>query len=81
MTYKILETEEIGTGVFKMVIEAPDAAKAAKAGQFVMVRTGETGERIPLTIADFDKERGTVTIVAQALGKSTKILTSLKAYS
>ena len=79
MTYKILETEEIGTGVFKMVIDAPDAAKAAKAGQFVMVRTDETGERIPLTIADFDKEKGTVTIVAQALGKSTKILTSLKA--
>ncbi|MBO4301781.1 sulfide/dihydroorotate dehydrogenase-like FAD/NAD-binding protein [Methanosarcinaceae archaeon] len=77
MSYKILEKEEIGTGVFRMVIEAPDVAAAAKAGQFVMIRVCETGERIPLTIADFSKEKGTVTIVVQALGKSTKMLTAM----
>ncbi|WNY25113.1 sulfide/dihydroorotate dehydrogenase-like FAD/NAD-binding protein [Methanolapillus millepedarum] len=77
MPFKILEKEELATGVFKMVIDAPDVAKAAKAGQFVMVRTFADSERIPLTIADFDSKTGTITMAVQALGKGTKQLTKL----
>lgn len=54
-----------------MVIDAPRVAQHAKAGQFVIVRINEEGERIPLTIADFDPEKGTVTIIFQEVGKST----------
>jgi ferredoxin--NADP+ reductase len=62
-----------------MVIEAPDVARKAQAGQFVIVRIDEQGERIPLTIADFDRDRGTVTIVYQEVGKSTIKLGTLDA--
>ena len=57
-----------------MKIQAPDVAKAAKAGQFIILRIDENGERIPLTIADFDREEGTVTIIFQEMGKTTKQL-------
>ncbi|GAH56256.1 unnamed protein product, partial [marine sediment metagenome] len=60
--------------VFEMVLETPLIAKKAYAGNFVLVRINETGERIPLTIADYDRERGTITIVVQIAGKSTKLL-------
>ena len=61
-----------------MVVEAPQLAKKARAGQFLIVRIGEGDERIPLTIADNDPEKGTVTIVIQALGHSTKQIVALR---
>ncbi len=76
MPYKILEKRELGGSgiVFEMVLETPLIAKKAYAGNFVLVRINETGERIPLTIADYDRERGTIIIVVQIAGKSTKLL-------
>ncbi|MDD3041392.1 MAG: sulfide/dihydroorotate dehydrogenase-like FAD/NAD-binding protein [Methanosarcinaceae archaeon] len=79
MSYKILEKEEIAPSVHRMNIDAPDVAKAAKAGQFIILRIDETGERIPLTIADFDPEAGTVAIIFQEMGKTTKQLATLGA--
>ncbi len=72
--YKILEKEDYSDDTYMQVIEAPAVARAAKAGQFVIVRLHEEGERIPLTIADFDRDKGTVTIVVQAVGKTTREL-------
>lgn len=76
MPYKILEKRELGESgiVFEMVLETPFIAKKAYAGNFVLVRINETGERIPLTIADYDRDKGTITIVVQIAGKSTKLL-------
>ena len=62
-----------------MVIEAPHVARKASAGQFVIVRIDDFGERVPLTIADFDRKAGTVTIIFQEVGKSTKHLGALNA--
>lgn len=75
--YKIIEKIDYSDDVFMQVIEAPQVAAAAQAGQFIILRIHEEGERIPLTIADFDREKGTVTIVIQALGKSTRHLQTL----
>lgn len=61
-----------------LVVEAPDVARKAQAGQFVIVRTDEKGERIPLTIADYDREKGTITMVIQPVGSSTGKICSLK---
>jgi len=69
--YKILHKEVFSETVKLMVLDVPLVARKAKAGQFVIVRIDETGERIPLTIADFDAEKGTVTIIFQEVGKST----------
>jgi ferredoxin--NADP+ reductase len=69
--YKILQKEILSDAIKLMVVEAPIVAHKAKAGQFVLVRTDETGERIPLTIADFDAEKGTITLIFQEVGKST----------
>jgi len=69
--YKILRKEIFSETVKLMVVEAPLVAHKAKPGQFVIVRMDETGERIPLTIADFDSDTGTVTIIFQEVGKST----------
>jgi len=77
MAYKILEKEEIAPSVHRMVVDALDVAKAAKAGQFIILRIDELGERIPLTIADFEKEKGTVTVIFQEMGKTTKQLGKL----
>jgi NAD(P)H-flavin reductase len=60
-------------------VEAPDMARAAQPGHFLMVRMDEQGERIPLTVADFDRRRGTVTVVIQAVGKSTREMMQLEA--
>ena len=60
-----------------LVIEAPFVAKKAKAGQFIMLRVNETGERIPLTVADYDRERGYVTVIFQKVGRTTMLLDSL----
>ena len=72
--YRILQKETL-TPVTKLyVIEAPEVARKARAGQFIILRVHEEGERIPLTIADFDREAGTITIVVQEVGVSTRLL-------
>lgn len=69
---KILEKEHFSAKVVKLVVEAPMIAKARKPGHFVIVICNEKGERIPLTIADADECRGTITLVVQAIGDSTR---------
>ena len=70
--FKILEKKMLNPTICKMVVEAPRVAKAAQPGQFLIVRADEPGERIPLTISDYDREAGTVTIVIQPIGASTR---------
>lgn len=70
--FRIARREQYSPQTFLWEVEAPDVARAAEPGHFVMLRLDEHGERIPLTVADFDRERGTVTIVVQALGKTTR---------
>lgn len=70
--FKIVKKEQLVPNIYLMDIEAPRVAKSAKPGQFVIVKIDEKGERIPLTICDYDKEKGTVTIVFQAVGRSTE---------
>jgi NAD(P)H-flavin reductase len=70
--FKIVAREDFSDTTFLLEIHHPAMAKAAKPGQFVIVMTQDKGERIPLTIADFDREKGTVTLVVQAVGKTTK---------
>ncbi|CUU48565.1 sulfide/dihydroorotate dehydrogenase-like FAD/NAD-binding protein [Clostridium beijerinckii] len=72
--YKIVSKKELTNNIFSMDIEAPRVAKSAKPGQFIIIKNDEKGERIPLTIADYDQEKGTVTIVFQTVGKGTKQL-------
>jgi ferredoxin--NADP+ reductase len=69
--YKILKKEILSETVKLMIVEAPLVARKAKAGQFVIVRNDDKGERIPLTIADFDAQQGTITLIFQEVGKST----------
>jgi NAD(P)H-flavin reductase len=75
--FRILAREDFSDLTYSLVIHHPLMAKAARPGQFVIVMTHESGERIPLTIADFDREKGTVTLVVQAVGKSTKEMQQL----
>lgn len=75
--YKILKKEILNPTVTRMVIEAPFVAKRAKAGQFIILRVHENGERIPLTIADSDSQNGTVSIIFQIVGKTTMLLNQL----
>lgn len=74
---KIVAKEHFSEKVVKLVVEAPLIARARKAGHFVIVRVGEKGERIPLTIASADVEAGTITLVVQAVGKSSAKLCAL----
>ena len=69
--FKIIKKESLNPTVTKMVIEAPLIAKKAEPGQFIILRTNEDSERIPLTIADYDREQGTITIIYQIVGGST----------
>lgn len=75
--YKIVDKEYFSEHVVKLVVEAPEIARARRAGHFVIVRTGEGGERIPLTIADADPERGTIMLVVQEIGVSTRKICAL----
>ncbi len=77
--FKILFKEALNPTVSKMVIEAPAIAKKAQPGQFIILRVDEEGERIPLTIADYDAKAGSVTIIYQIVGATTKLLDSKKA--
>lgn len=76
--YKIVNKRVLNETVMLMDIDAPFIAKKAEPGQFIILRVDEEGERIPLTIADFDREKGTVTIIFQIVGKTTKALSTLK---
>lgn len=76
--YKILEAKELTTNIYLMVVEVPRVAKNCQPGQFVIVRMDKDGERIPLTICDYDREKGTITIVFQTVGAETARMQALK---
>jgi len=77
--YRIVTKEKLGPVTDFMEVEAPEVAKKAKPGQFVVIRIDEVGERIPLTLADWDDNEGTVSLVAMQVGTSTHKLACLKA--
>ncbi len=79
MATHIVENAQLSESVFKLVFDAPRIARKRKAGQFLMLRIDEQGERFPLTIADANAAAGTVTVIFQAVGKSTQHLARLKA--
>ena len=72
--FRIVSKQDLSPTISKFVIEAPFVARKRKAGNFVIVRVIETGERIPLTIVDGDPDKGTITLIVQAIGKTTKML-------
>ena len=75
--FKILSKELLAPNIYRMDIEAPRVAQSAKPGQFIILRLDEKGERVPLTIADYDAAKGSVTIVIQTVGYSTGKLCEL----
>ncbi len=75
--YKIVKKSELTTNIYLMEVEAGRVAKRCMPGQFVIVRMDDEGERIPLTICDYDREKGTVTIVFQSVGAGTKLMADL----
>ncbi|MDR1168603.1 MAG: sulfide/dihydroorotate dehydrogenase-like FAD/NAD-binding protein [Heliobacteriaceae bacterium] len=79
MGYKILAKKELCPNQYEITIEAPYVVRNAKAGQFIIFRADENGERVPLTIADVDKQTGALTLVCMAVGYSTKKLAALEA--
>lgn len=76
--YRIIKKDSLNPTVTRMVVEAPLAARRAQPGQFVILRVDEEGERIPLTVAGYDREKGTVTIIFQIVGATTEKLNHLK---
>ncbi|MHA1974122.1 MAG: sulfide/dihydroorotate dehydrogenase-like FAD/NAD-binding protein [Candidatus Hodarchaeales archaeon] len=74
----ILKKEELSPEIIRWIVKAPRIAKKTQPGQFVILRISEKGERIPLTVADFDREAGTITLIFQIVGKSTKEMSMLK---
>ena len=74
---KIISKKLLAPNIYEMEVEAKDASQKSDAGNFVKVKISEKSERIPLTVADFDKEKGTITLVIQAIGKSTKDIIAL----
>jgi len=77
--FRIAEKTALAATITRYVIEAPFIARKRKAGNFIMLRIDEHGERIPITIADSDPARGTITIIVQAVGKTTRQLATLNA--
>lgn len=77
--YQIVGREDLTPEIHLFEIDAPQVARKAQAGQFVVIRVDEKGERIPLTIADWDRQKGTVTVVFMEIGKTTQALATLKA--
>ncbi|MEM3420799.1 MAG: sulfide/dihydroorotate dehydrogenase-like FAD/NAD-binding protein [Candidatus Hadarchaeum sp.] len=75
---KIISKKEIAPHIYSLLIEAPLIAKKAKPGQFLILMVHEKGERIPLTIADYDRERGTIRMVFEVVGKTTAMLSKVK---
>ncbi len=76
--FKIHRKQQLASSIYLMEIVAPRVAKSAQPGQFIIVRARAKGERIPLTIADFNREKGTVTIVTQTIGASTRLICALE---
>ncbi|MDP4109266.1 MAG: sulfide/dihydroorotate dehydrogenase-like FAD/NAD-binding protein [Bacillota bacterium] len=76
--YKVVKREQLTENVVLMEVEAPLVAKKCLPGQFIILRVNEQGERIPLTVAGYDREKGTVRIIYQIVGKTTQILSELK---
>ena len=76
--YKILKADKLAANIYRMVVDAPRVAKHCQPGQFIIVKLDEKGERIPLTICDYDREKGTVTIVFQPIGESTTEMAQLQ---
>ena len=77
--YPILKAEKLADKIYLMVVEAPRVARSCEPGEFVIVKMDEEGERVPLTICDYDREKGTVTIVFQTVGASTERMSGLEA--
>lgn len=77
--YEILKKEKLNSSVTLMEVSAPEIAAKVEPGQFIILRTDENGERIPLTVADFNREKGTVTIIFQIVGATTEKLNRLNA--
>ena len=77
--YKIVKARQLADKIYLMDVEAPRVARACEPGEFVIVKTDEAGERIPLTVCDYDREKGIVTIVFQIVGASTRKMADLKA--
>jgi len=77
--YKILKKDRLSECVVRLVIDAPKVARKCLPGQFIILRANEKGERIPLTISDYNREEGTVTIIYQEVGKTTKLLSTMEA--
>lgn len=77
--YKILRAECLADKIYLMDVEAPRVAKSCQPGEFIIAKIDEKGERIPLTICDYDREKGTITIVFQIVGASTERMAELKA--
>src|SRR5574344_1520766 len=77
--FRIISKTALCDAVIKMEIEAPLVARKAEAGQFIILRVNDDGERIPLTIADFDRESGSVTIIFQTVGATTRLLAAKNA--
>lgn len=76
--YKILSADKLASNIYRMVVKAPWVAKKCEPGQFLIVKDSEEGERIPLTICDYDREEGTVTLVFQPIGYSTIMMSKLQ---
>ena len=76
--YQILKAEKLADKIYLMVVEAPRVARSCQPGEFVIVKMDEEGERIPLTICDYDREKETITIVFQTVGASTEKMSTLK---
>lgn len=77
--YKILSADKLASNIYRMVVKAPWVAKKCEPGQFLIVKDSEEGERIPLTICDYDRKEGTVTLVFQPIGYSTIMMSKLQA--
>ena len=76
--YRIVEKEFLNPTVVKIVVDAPRVAKKALPGQFIILKIDEVGERVPFTVADFDRERGYVTVIFQIVGATTERLAELE---
>ena len=74
---KLLKIRQLAPNVKEYIIDAPDIARHAKPGQFIILRVDKDGERVPFTICDSDKEKGTVTLLVQTIGYSTELMASL----
>ncbi|HTP80880.1 MAG TPA: sulfide/dihydroorotate dehydrogenase-like FAD/NAD-binding protein [Bacteroidota bacterium] len=77
--FEILEKESVSDSITRYIVRAPYVARNCAAGNFVIIRVNENGERIPLTVVEADRERGTITLVVQSVGKTTRLLANLRA--